>query len=286
MRPCPPPHPSPSKPRHTLPPGACDSHCHVFGPAAVFPFSQRRAYTPKDMPKEALFALHKHLGVERCVIVQASCHGTDNAALLDALRARPQTTRGVAQLAQDVSDAALQEMHEAGVRGARFNFMARIQKAPEPAEMAPLIRRVAKLGWHVVLHFDPDQLPGLRPWIESLDVTVLVDHAGRLHASDLRGPHFEGFCELMARPNIWTKLSGVERGSKAGAPYDDMLPILQAVAEIAPDRVIWGTDWPHPVLDAPMPDDGLLVDYFWQVLPDAGRRQAALVDNPARLYGF
>jgi 2-pyrone-4,6-dicarboxylate lactonase len=286
MRPCPPPNPSPSKPQHRLPPGACDAHCHVFGPAAAFPYSDSRAYTPTDMPKETLFALHEHLGVERRAIVQASCHGTDNRALIDALRARPETSRGVAALADDISDEDLTEMHDAGIRGARFNFMARIQKAPEPNEIDALIRRFAPLGWHVVLHFDSDQLPGLRPWIESLEVPVLIDHAARLNAGDCPGPYFDSFCELMARPNIWTKLSGTERGSATGAPYDDMLPILTAVAEIAPDRVIWGTDWPHPVLGKPMPDDGALVDYVWQVLPDADRRHAALVDNPARLYGF
>ncbi len=286
MRPCPPPNPSPSKPQHRLPPGACDSHCHVFGPAAVFPYSESRVYTPADMPKEALFALHEHLGVERRVVVQASCHGTDNRAIVDALRARPETSRGVAALADDVSDAALAEMHEAGIRGARFNFMARIQKAPDSGEINALIRRFTPFGWHVVLHFDPDQLPGLRPWIESIEAVVVIDHAGRLNAGDFGGPYFDTFCELMARPNIWSKLSGTERGSAAGAPYDDMLPILRTIAGIAPDRVIWGTDWPHPVLGKPMPDDGALVDYVWQILPDADRRQAALVDNPARLYGF
>ena len=286
MRPCPPPHPSPSQPQHHLPAGACDSHCHVFGPADRFPLSATRAYTPTDMPKEALFALHDHLGIERRVIVQASCHGTDNRALLDALRARPETSRGVAVLADDVSDESLQELHEAGVRGARFNFMARIEKAPEPQRIDALIRRFAPLGWHIALHFDPDQLPGLRSWIESLEITVLIDHAARLGASDYPGPYFDAFCELIGRPNLWTKVSGAERGSQAGAPYDDMLPILREVARIAPDRILWGTDWPHPVLGKPMPDDGALVDYAWNVLPDPARRQAALVDNPARLYGF
>jgi 2-pyrone-4,6-dicarboxylate lactonase len=258
----------------------------VFGPAAVFPYSDGRAYTPEDMPKERLFALHEHLGVTRRVIVQASCHGTDNRALVDALRARPDTSRGIAALADDITDAELGALHEAGVRGARFNFMARIQKAPETAQIEALIRRFAPLGWHVVLHFDSEQLPGLKPWIEQLDMPVLIDHCGRLNADDYAGPLFDGFCALLERPNIWTKLSSAERGSLAGAPYADMLPILRTIVEIAPDRVIWGTDWPHPVLGKPMPDDGALVDYAWRMLPDAARRQAALVDNPARLYGF
>ena len=132
----------------------------------------------------------------------------------------------------------------------------------------------------------PTSYPRCGPGSSSLEAPVLIDHAARLNAGDFAGPYFDSFCELMTRPTVWTKLSGTERGSAAGAPYDDMLPILTAVAEIAPDRVIWGTHWPHPVLGKPMPDDGALVDYVWQVLPDADRRQAALVDNPARLYGF
>jgi predicted TIM-barrel fold metal-dependent hydrolase len=286
MRPCPPPHPAPSRPHFALPPGACDAHCHVFGPAAAFPLSPGRAYTPRDQPKAALFALHDRLGVSRRVIVQASCHGTDNRALIDALAARPDTSRGVAALAADISDADLASLHAAGVRGARFNFMARIQKPPETAEIDAVIGRIAPLGWHLVLHFDPEYLPVLRPWIESLDLPVLIDHAARLGAADYPGAHLDSFCALMTRPHLWTKLSGVERGSLAGAPFDDMLPILQAVAEAAPDRVLWGTDWPHPVLGAPMPDDGALVDYLWRVIPESARRHAALVENPARLYGF
>jgi 2-pyrone-4,6-dicarboxylate lactonase len=269
-----------------LPANSCDGHCHVFGPTDRFPFSERRAYTPEDMPKEALFSLHDFCGIERRVIVQASCHGTDNSALLDALRARPATSRGVAVLAPDVSPAELEKMHDAGMRGARFNFMARIQKAPEPAEIEALVQLFAPLGWHLTLHFDPDQLPGLKSWIEGLEVPVLIDHAARLNASDHGGPYFDAFCDLMTRSNVWTKISGAERGSEQGSPYDDMLPILREVARIAPDRIIWGTDWPHPVLGKPMPDDGELVDYVWRILPDSDARQAALVDNPARLYGF
>ena len=286
MRPCPPPHPAPSRPRQALPPGACDAHCHLFGPSSVFPFSPDRAYTPPELPKQALFALHDHLGVERRVIVQASCHGTDNAAMLDGLRARPESSRGVAALAADVTVAELEDMHAAGVRGARFNFMARIQKAPQTSQIDALIRRFRPLGWHLVLHFDPEDLPRLRPWIETLELPVVIDHAARLGARDMGGAGLDGFCALMTRPNLWTKLSGIERGSESGAPYDDMLPMLQAVAQAAPDRVMWGSDWPHPVLDRPMPDDGGLVDFLWRVIPDPVARQAVLVDNPARLYGF
>ncbi len=286
MRPCPPPLTEISTPRLRLPALACDAHCHVFGPAARFAFSQSRAYTPQDAPKERLFALHDQLGIGRRVIVQASCHGTDNAALVDALAARPQTSRGVAGLEMDASEALIAQLHEAGVRGARINFMSRITTPPTAAEIAPLLERIAPFGWHVVLHFDPDQLEGLAEWIGSLALPVVIDHMARLSASDAGGPYFDAFCELMRRDTVWTKISGAERGSLTGAPWADMLPIAHALAEIAPDRLIWGTDWPHPVLAAPMPDDGALVDFIADMLPDPAQRQAVLVDNPARLYGF
>ena len=285
-RPCPPPLSAPLRPVHVPPSLACDAHCHVFGPAASFPLSDGRAYTPEDMPKERLFALHDAFGFDRRVIVQASCHGTDNAAMLDALAARPGSSRGVASLADDVSDAAIAAMHAAGVRGARFNFMSRIIEAPPLSLIDGWIERLAPLGWHVVLHFDPDQIPDLAPWISGLDIPVLIDHAGRLHASDYGGPNFDEFCRLMDMPHVWTKISGVERGSEAHAPWDDMIPILRETVRLAPDRTLWGTDWPHPVLSCPMPDDGKLVDYLWRVVPDDTVRHGILVDNPARLYDF
>lgn len=286
MRPCPPPHAAPSVPKHRLPVNTCDGHCHVFGPAQDFPYGDNRAYTPADAPKQALFALHDHLGISRRVVVQASCYGTNNAAMLDVLRAKPASSRGVVSLPDNITKATLQDMHDAGVRGARFNFMARILKAPPLHEIDAMIAKFTHLGWHIVLHFDPDQIPELCDWIKGLDAVVLIDHAGRLQADDHLGANYNDFCDLMARPNIWTKLSGVERGSLKGAPYTDMIPTLQDIVHIAPDRCIWGTDWPHPVLQNPMPDDGALVDYIWQVLPTEAQRQAVLVDNPAKLYDF
>lgn len=206
--------------------------------------------------------------------------------MLDVLRAKPESSRGVASLPANVSEAMLHDMHDAGVRGARFNFMTRILKAPPLEEIDAMIAKIAPLGWHVVLHFDPDQIPELQDWIKNIKAVVLIDHAGRLHADDYQGPYYDSFLELMSRTNIWTKISGVERGSLKGAPYTDMAPILQEIIRIAPDRCIWGSDWPHPVLQNPMPDDGALVDYIWQIMSTAAQRQAVLIDNPARLYEF
>lgn len=286
MRHCPPPLSAVSQPALALPPLACDAHCHVFGPAAQFPFSANRAYTPEDAPKERLFALHAQLGISRCVVVQASCHGTDNRAMLDALASRPADLRGVAGLELDTPEAEIERLHLAGVRGARFNFMSRITPPPKPADIEPLLERIAGFGWHAVLHFDPDHLPALQDWIAGLRLPVLIDHMARLSAADYGGAWFTAFCALLRRETVWTKLSGAERGSNTGAPWDDMLPIAAALVEIAPDRLLWGTDWPHPVLATPMPDDGALVDLAGRMLPTEALRQAVLVDNPARLYGF
>lgn len=286
MIPCPPPHPDPSRPRFLLPEGACDSHCHILGPADRFPYSDDRAYDPPDAPKERLFALHRHLGISRAVIVQASCHGLDNSAMIDALNACPLTTRGVANLALDCTEEDIAALDGAGVRGARFNFMSRILEAPPLEAIDRVLERIAPFGWHVVLHFDANQIPALKDWMKGLSIPYVVDHMGRLRASDYGGEHFRHLCEIMERDLAWVKISGAERESETGDPYPDMVPIARSLVEIAPERVLWGTDWPHPVLPRPMPDDGRLVDLLFEMVPDEAVRNAILVDNPARLYGF
>lgn len=286
MRPCPPPHPNPSKPKLVLPAGATDAHCHVFGPADVFPYSEKRAYTPQDAPKDMLAALHKHLGISRTVIVQASCHGTDNRAMVDALQDDPINRRGVASVEMDCDATELSRLNDAGVRGARFNFMSRISPMPDVSEIAPLIKRMADIGWHIVVHFDPDALPELSDWLKGLPVPVVVDHMARLAGSDAGGEYHKMLLELMEKEHAWVKISGAERGTDAGVPYDDITPIAQSLVAAAPDRILWGTDWPHPVMSKPMPDDGFLVDYLATMVPDEALRNRILVDNPARLYGF
>lgn len=286
MIPCPPPHPSPSKPRFQLPEGACDSHCHIFGPADRFPYSEIRAYDPPDAPKDALFALHRHLGISHAVIVQASCHGLDNSAMIDALESHPEVTRGIASLPLDCTSDQIAALDAVGVRGARFNFMSRIIKAPPLDVIDEVFERMRPFGWHAVLHFDPDQIPGLKDWISGLSIPHVIDHMGRLSGSDYEGPYFRDLCEIMKRDLAWVKISGAERGSETGDPFADMVPIARALVDIAPDRTLWGTDWPHPVLTRPMPDDGHLADLLFEMVPDEATRNAILIDNPARLYGF
>ncbi len=279
-------HPSPKRPAFVAPPGAVDAHCHVFGPGDTFPYAPSRKYTPGDAPKAALFALREHLGFARNVIVQASCHGTDNAAMVDALVAAGERARGIAVVDAGVSDEALAELHAAGVRGVRFNFLKRLVDATPRSEHVRLVERIAPLGWHVVIYFEAPELAELAPFIASLRTTVVVDHMGR-PGVDLgtEHPQWRRFLELMdAHPNLWVKVSGAERLSKSGPPYDDVVPFGRALVDRYPERVLWGTDWPHPNMETHVPDDGALVDFIPRIATSADARRRLLVDNPMRLY--
>lgn len=280
-------HPHPSKPSYSPPPGAVDAHCHVFGPGEDFPYAPERKYTPCDASKEHLWALRDFLGLERNVIVQATCHGTDNRALLDALRASAGRARGVASVARNVSDSELRTLDAAGVRGVRFNFVKRLVDTTPREVLEEIARRVAALGWHVVIYFEAAELPQLYDFFASLPTTVVVDHMGRPDVTQpVDGPEFELFVRLMREhSNMWSKVSCPERLSKAGpAGYDDVVPFARRLVETFPDRVLWGTDWPHPNLKSHMPDDGKLLDYVPQVAPTAALRQKLLIANPSRLY--
>ncbi len=280
-------HPQPSKPNYVPPPGAVDAHCHVFGPGAEFPYAPERKYTPCDASKNHLWALRDFLGLERNVIVQATCHGTDNRALVDALRASQGRARGIASVAAGVSDSELRALDAAGVRGVRFNFVKRLVDTTPREVLEEIARRVAPLGWHIVIYFEAAELPQLYDFFASLPTTVVVDHMGRPDVTQpVDGPEFELFVRLMReQPNIWSKVSCPERLSKVGPPrYEDVVPFARRLVEAFPDRVLWGTDWPHPNLKGHMPDDGKLVDYVPQIAPTAALRQKLLVDNPGRLY--
>lgn len=279
-------HPNPSKPSITLPAGAVDAHCHVFGPADKFPYSPLRKYTPCDAPKEKLFALRDFLGFERNVIVQGSCHGKDNAALIDALEAAGDLARGVVVVDDQISDADLQAMHRAGVRGVRFNFVKRLVD-PKPHDYYfSIAERIAKLGWHIVVYFEAADLDGLRPFLEKLPTDIVIDHMGRPdieHGID--GEGFARFVDMMAaNERFWTKVSCPERLSLSGPPYDDVIPFATKLVETFPDRVLWGTDWPHPNMKSHVPDDGQLVDVIAKIAPTKELRQSLLVNNPMRLY--
>ncbi|MEK9625988.1 MAG: amidohydrolase family protein [Gammaproteobacteria bacterium] len=284
----------PSKPHFRPPPGSVDAHCHVFGPSPDFPFAPERKYTPCNASKDQLFALRDHLGFSRNVIVQATCHGADNSAMVDACRASGGRARGVATVKRSVSDEQLQALHDAGVRGVRFNFLKRLVDTTPPDELLEIAGRVAPLGWHVVLYFEAVDLPELLDFFNALPTPLVIDHMGRPDVTQsVDGGAFETFIDFVdGNPNIWTKVSCPERLSETGPPaldgersaYRDVVPFAKRIVETFPDRVLWGTDWPHPNLKSHMPDDGLLVDVIPHIAATAELQQKLLVDNPMRLY--
>ena len=284
----------PSKPRFRLPPGAVDAHCHVFGPGAQFSYAPERKYTPCDASKEQLFALRDHLGFDKNVIVQATCHGSDNRALVDALLYSGGRARGVATVHRNVTDSELQTMHAAGVRGTRFNFVKRLADFTPREVLLEIAHRIAPLGWHVVVYFEAQDLPELYDFFTALPTTVVVDHMGRPDVSKpMDGPQFGLFLKMMREhTNVWSKVSCPERLSVSGPralngeqrAYQDVVPFARHLVETFPDRVLWGTDWPHPNLKDHMPDDGLLVDFIPHIATSAELQRRLLVDNPMRLY--
>jgi 2-pyrone-4,6-dicarboxylate lactonase len=284
----------PSKPHFLLPPGSVDAHCHVFGPGALFPYAPERKYTPCDASKAQLFALRDHLGFERNVIVQATCHGADNSALLDALGSSGGRARGVATVRRGISDGELKRLHEAGVRGVRFNFVRRLVDFTPKDELIEITERIVEFDWHVVVYFEAVDLPELWDFFSTLPTTVVVDHMGRPDVTKpVDGSEFSLFLKFMDDyENVWCKVTCPERLSVSGPPalngeqhaYRDVVPFAQKVINEFPDRVLWGTDWPHPNLKGHMPDDGLLVDFIPEIAPAPDVQEWLLVDNPMRLY--
>ena len=272
----------------TPPANACDAHCHVFGPAHTFPFDPDRSYTPPDSGVDDFFVLQETLGLSRAVLVQASCHGTDNRAMVDAMERSGGRFAGVAMIDESFTDADIRALHDAGVRGTRFNFVAHLGGAPELGEFWRIVHRVAPLGWHIVLHFDAKDLPGYSDLLDAMPCPYVIDHMARVDATaGLEQEPFQKLLGLMAGDErCWVKISGAERLTAGGAPpYDDVVPYARALIAAAPDRVLWGTDWPHPNVRH-MPDDGDLIDLLAAFAPDEAVRNRILVANPERLYDF
>jgi 2-pyrone-4,6-dicarboxylate lactonase len=284
----PPPHPSPHAPStFTPPPNACDAHCHIFGPGDKFPYAPDRAYTPPDSGIDDFEVLQQRLGLSRAVFVQASCHGTDDAAMVDALIRGHGRYAGVAMIDESFSHADIASLHDAGVRGTRFNFVAHLGGAPELPVFWRIVNRVEPFGWHIVLHFDAKDLPAYADLLDDMPTPYVIDHMARVDASaGLDQEPFRALLGLMADERCWVKISGAERLTAGGTPpYDDVVPFARALVAAAPDRVLWGTDWPHPNVRH-MPDDGDLVDLLVAYAPDAALREQILVTNPTRLYDF
>ena len=276
----------PSKPRYVPPPGAVDAHCHVFGPQAEFSFSPKAKYLPQDAGPETLFALRDHLGFDRNVIVQASCHGTDNRATLNAIARSKGRARGVAVVDPAISDDELQALHDGGIRGVRFNFLKRLVDDAPKDKFLEIARRIESLGWHVVIYFEADILKELRPFLDAIPTLIVVDHMGRPDVSQgPDGADMRAFRNLLdSRDDIWTKVSCPDRLDGAGPPYDAFVEAVRPLVQDYPDRVLWGTDWPHPNMQENIPDDGQLVDVIPRVAVTEKLQRKLLVENPIRLY--
>ena len=274
------------KPRLALPPGACDAHCHVFGPAMKFPYAADRSYTPPDAPVEQLRRLHAQLGISRAVIVHASCHGSEMDVTLDAIASSGDTYRGVAVVEDSVTDRGLERLHAGGIRGIRFNFVKHLGGVPDPGVFYRLLARIKPLGWHVVLHFDAGDLIGQQALLKRIDVPFIIDHMGRVKAAEgLDQQPFQALLALYrANPLAWIKICGAERVSVGKRPFRDAVPFAQALIAIDAGRLLWGTDWPHPNITRDMPNDGELVDLLGEMSPDTAVRDRILVDNPTRIY--
>ncbi|WP_293970061.1 amidohydrolase [Sphingomonas sp.] len=282
----PPPHPAPHAPtRLSVPAGACDAHCHIFGPVARFPYVQPRPYEPAELPLERYRAMADRLGLERAVFVQPVVYGTDHAAIVDALEREPGRYGGVGLVNDSLDDAALERMHVAGFRGARFNFVGRLGIFPAPDEIRRTYDRVKRYGWHLVFHFDDQSFLARSDFLASLPCAYVIDHMARPNAAlGTDQPGFAKLLELAATPRCHVKISAADRVVGAER-LEDGVRFMRALADAAPERTLWGTDWPHPNTPI-MPDDGDLIDLLAIAVPDVGTREAILVANPARLYDF
>ncbi len=279
-------HDNPKKPDCVAPAGAVDAHCHVFGPADQFPYHPKRKYTPCDASKDQLFALRDYLGFSRNVIVQASCHGTDNAALVDALETAGDLARGVAVVDPAITVEELEAMDKAGVRGVRFNFVKRLVDTTPKEVFLSIAEKIKPLGWHIVVYFEAPDLEDLIPFLNELNTTIVVDHMGRPDvANGVDHPDFQRFMDLMRNNDkVWTKVSCPERLTLQAPDYSDVVPFMRTLVEAFPDRVLWGTDWPHPNMKSHTPDDGALVDVIPQIAVTEELQRKLLIDNPMRLY--
>jgi 2-pyrone-4,6-dicarboxylate lactonase len=268
------------------PPFACDAHCHIFGPAAKFPYDPKAAYVPADAPLEDLQKLHSRLGIERAVIVHASCHGADMRVTLDAIARLGGRYRGTAIIDESFTEKQFHHMHEGGIRAVRFNFVRHLGGRPDMAFFRKTVERLRAMRWHLILHLDAEDLIEFESMFKTLPIPFVIDHMGRVKAAaGPEQPAFRVLLEAMKNENAWVKICGAERVSSSGPPFTDAVPFARALIEASPERVLWGTDWPHPNVKW-MPDDAALMDLFPLMAPEAELQYKVLVDNPARLYGF
>ncbi|MEP6838822.1 MAG: amidohydrolase family protein [Bradyrhizobium sp.] len=281
------PDPNTRTPAFKAPAGAIDTHCHIFGPAAEYPFSPTRPYTPPDAPLPMFRALHEKIGVERAVIVNATLHGLDNRVVTDAIAKSAGKYRGIANISDAMSDADLAALDKAGIRGCRFAFLKRLGGVGDMGVFKRLTERAAAIGWHIDIYLEAGTIREFTPILKALPTTYVIDHMGTINAGkSLDDPEFKALLDLQSSDEkCWVKITGLERASAAGPPFHDSVPFAKRLIENSPDRVIWGTDWPHPNVKI-MPNDGDLVDLVPLYAPDAAIQRKLMVGNPERLFRF
>ncbi len=265
---------------------ACDAHCHIFGPHEIFPYSKKATYWPPDTSEALLRKMHDKIGIKRAVLVQASCHGTDNRAMINAIQNDPKRYKGVCIADSSFTDEDFKYLDDNGVKGVRFNFVTHLGGAPNLEVMENVINKVIPLGWHLVIHVNAEYISKYADFFTKFDLPIIVDHMGRVPTS--KGVEQEAYkilCQFMKKPNWWVKISGAERIAFQ-PPFYDAIPYAQGLVAIAPDRILWGTDYPHPNIKEHMPNDADLLDLFSLMVPDKELQKKILVDNPTRLYGF
>jgi 2-pyrone-4,6-dicarboxylate lactonase len=284
---CKAPDPNTRTPKFSLPKNATDAHCHIFGPGDRYPYAEDRTYTPPDAGLDKFKELQRILGLSRAVLVNASCHGTNNDPIIDAIAQSGGAYRGVANIDQSFDEKAIEKLNAQGIRGCRFNFVKHLGGVPDMDEFHLVVNRIKGFGWHVVLHFDAIDLVTHEDLLDNLPVPYIIDHMGRVPTKDgLEQQPFQILKEFAKRENCWVKVCGAERISSMGPPFTDAMPFARELIRIAPDRVLWGTDWPHPNIKEHMPNDGDLVDLIPLMAETPELQQKLLVDNPHRLYGF
>ena len=295
MRYCMPPDPNTRGPSFTPPPGSCDTHFHIFGPPEQFPFAATRQYTPPAAPLEHYLKMAEVIGLSRGVVVQPSVHGLDNTVTLDAIANSGGRFLGVGRIDDKTDTSELQRLSDGGIRGVRFNLLDRPQGNVNLAVFDRAVERAAQFGWSVDLHIDPKNLLEQEKRLRALPCAVVIDHLARINPSaGLGQPAFQLLLDLLKKQNFWVKITGADKlcktgvGAYFGLPFVDVVPFARAVIAAAPERVIWGTDWPHSNNFAPgkTPNDGDLMDLLALFAPDGSIRRKILVDNPAALYGF
>jgi predicted TIM-barrel fold metal-dependent hydrolase len=285
---CQAPDPNTRHPSYVPPANACDAHCHIFGPGDRYPYAADRSYTPPDAPLAAFKQLQRTLGLTRAVLVNASCHGSDNTVIVDAIAQSNGRYRGVANSDESFGPAEFARLHEQGFRGVRFNFVKHLGGLPDMQEFRRVTELIKPLGWHLDLHFDAKDLPEFDAMLAALPVPFIIDHMARVPTKDgLEQAPFKVLLSLQQRnPRCWVKISGAERIASSGPPFTDAAPFAQALVRTAPERILWGTDWPHPNIAKHMPNDGDLVDLIPLLMPEPAMQRQVLVDNPQRLYEF